>query len=258
MRGAAEGPRHIRAALASESANWSTESGRDLQAEPRFVDAGDVSLRPGTRALEDIEEHAAAIVSAGGALLALGGDHALTWPLVKAQYRLHGPISILHIDAHPDLYDEFQGSRYSHACPFARIMEAGLAARLIQVGIRTMTPAQRAQATRFGVEVVEMRRWRPDLEIEIPGDVYVSLDLDALDPGCAPGVAHHEPGGLLTRDVIGLLQRFKGRLVAADIVELNPTRDPLGITSMVAAKLVKELADRLLTDVPAHPVRLQH
>jgi arginase family enzyme len=91
-----------------------------------------------------------------------------------------------------------------------------------------------------------MAAWRPDVALDLGGAVYVSLDLDVLDPAFAPGVSHHEPGGLATREVVGLLQRLRGRVVGADLVELNPTRDPSGVTAMVAAKLVKELVARLL------------
>ena len=246
LRGAALAPPVIRAALHSPSSNASTESGLDLAAEPRLFDAGDLDVPSGDAALAAIERGVAAVLAGGARVLALGGDHAISYPVVRAQARVHGSLAILHLDAHPDLYDEFDGDRLSHACPFARIMEDGLAGRLVQVGIRAANAHQRAQASRFGVETIAMTAWRHDLTLEFAGPVYVSLDLDVLDPACAPGVSHHEPGGLSTREVIGLLQRLRGRLVGADLVELNPTRDPSGVTAMVAAKLVKELLGLLL------------
>jgi arginase family enzyme len=153
-------------------------------------------------------------------------------------------LTILHIDAHADLYDSFEGDRYSHACPFARIMEEGLAARLVQVGIRTMTRHQREQADRFQVEVIDMRRWETGVRPLIgPSEtVYLSLDMDGIDPAFAPGVSHPEPGGLTVREVVSLIQQLDAPLVAADVVECNPEVDPSGITSYVAAKLVKEIA----------------
>jgi len=181
-------------------------------------------------------------------VLALGGDHAVAWPAVRAHARRHHDLTVVQLDAHPDLYDEFEGDRLSNACPFARIMEEGRVLRLVQVGIRTLNAPQRAQVERFGVEVIEMRAWRSDLVVSADGPVYVSLDLDVLDPAFAPGVSHPEPGGLSTRGVIGFLQRLRGRVVGADLVELNPTRDPTGITARVAAKLAKELLARLLSD----------
>ena len=172
----------------------------------------------------------------------------MTYPIVRAFAAHHSDLTILHVDAHPDLYDSFDGDRLSHASPFARIMEEKLARRLVQVGIRTMTPHQREQAERFGVEVVEMQNWRPDLvsELDLGGDVYVSIDLDGLDPACAPGVSHQEPGGLSTRDGLRLLHSIAGRIIGADVVEYNPERDVGDMTARVAAKLVKELAARML------------
>jgi arginase family enzyme len=158
---------------------------------------------------------------------------------------------VLHLDAHADLYEDFEGDRYSHACPFARVMEEGLAGRLVQVGIRTLNRHQRAQADRYGVEVIDMRAWSAGVRPELGGPVYLSLDLDALDPAFAPGVSHWEPGGLSVREVITLIQGIGGRLVGADIVEYNPARDPTGVTAAVAAKLVKEIASRMVEDPAA-------
>src|ERR1017187_4286495 len=98
------------------------------------------------------------LIEAGKRPLSLGGDHSITYPIVKAFARRYPELTIFHFDAHPDLYDEFEGNRLSHACPFARIMEAGLAKRLVQMGIRTINRHQREQAQRFGVEVVEIDR----------------------------------------------------------------------------------------------------
>ena len=104
-----------------------------------------------------IENGVGALLEQGKRPVSLGGDHSITYPIVKAFARRYPELTIFHFDAHPDLYDEFEGNRLSHACPFARIMEAGLAKRLVQVGIRTINGHQREQAKRFGVEVVEMR-----------------------------------------------------------------------------------------------------
>src|SRR5206468_1983934 len=114
--------------------------------------------------------------------LVLGGDHAVTVPVMRAFAKHYRNLNVLHFDAHPDLYDEFQGNRYSHACPFARIMEEGLVSRLVQVGIRTLNGHQREQVSRFAVEVIEMREWRDDLSFDFEGPVYISLDIDGLDP----------------------------------------------------------------------------
>jgi agmatinase len=245
LRGCAAGPSALRAALASPSSNLSTESGLDLGSDPRVSDAGDLAWH-GPDAVDTISGGVEALLHGGARVLAIGGDHAVTWPVFRAHARRLGPLSILHLDAHPDLYDEFEGDRLSHACPFARIMESGMAARLVQVGIRTMTPAQRRQAERFGVEVIPMRDWPGPGALRFEGPVYLSLDLDVLDPSCAPGVSHYEPGGATTREVLTLIQGLDAHLVGADVVELNPSRDTQGVTAMVAAKLVKEILARML------------
>jgi arginase len=247
-RGPSLAPPAIRAALRSPSTNLSTESGLDLGTDPRFTDAGDLEIPAGAGALETIERGIARVLASGSRVLALGGDHAVSYPLLRAHASHHSGLTLVHLDAHPDLYDEFEGDRLSHACPFARILEERLVRRLVQVGIRTLNAPQRAQAERFGVERIEMKDWRPGLALDTDGPVYVSIDLDVLDPAFAPGVSHPEPGGPSPRDVIGFLQRLRGRVVGADVVELNPSRDPEGLTARVAAKLVKELAARLLSD----------
>ncbi len=170
--------------------------------------------------------------------IALGGDHSITYPILRAIETKHSSLTILHIDAHGDLYDEFDGDRYSHACPFARIMEERLASRLVQVGIRTLTPEQRDQIARFDVNCIEMRHFADGVRPLVEGPVYVSIDLDGLDPAFAPGVSHREPGGLSVRDVITMIQELPGPVVGADVVEYNPSQDLGGITAPVAAKIV--------------------
>ena len=246
VRGAAAAPPVIRAAILNESSNMAAEDGTDLHAAPRFVDVGDLSLASGEVAADQITDGIRQILNRGARALSLGGDHAVTYPVLRAYGEAHPDLTILHIDAHPDLYEDFDGNRLSHASPFARIMEEGLAGRLVQVGIRTITTHQREQAKRYGVEVIDMLHFAPSLTLQFTGPVYMSVDLDGLDPAFAPGVAHQEPGGLSTRDVLGLLGGVEGPLVGADIVELLPARDVGGRTAMVAAKLVKEMAARML------------
>lgn len=246
MQGSALAPARIREALHSGSANLCSEGGIDLGTEPRFHDLGDLDLEDGVAALAKIEETIESLLEREVHVLALGGDHAITYPILRAYGKKYDKLNILQLDAHPDLYDEYEGSRYSHACPFARIMEENLAGRLVQVGIRTMNAHQRTQAERFGVEVIEMKRWQPGTRLDFEGPLYLSLDMDVLDPAFAPGVSHHEPGGLSTRDVLQLIQSLRVPIVGADIVEFNPGRDPIGITAMVAAKFLKEIAGRML------------
>jgi arginase len=242
-RGAAEAPRHIREALWSEGGNSWTEALIDLSRKEALRDAGDIAI---TGNAEDaIDAAVSRLLQAGDAPIALGGDHAVTYPIVRAVRRSHPRLTLLLIDAHPDLYDVFHGSRFSHACPFARIMEEGLVDRLVQVGIRAMNGHQHEQADRFGVEVIDMRAWSAGERPAIDGPVYLSIDLDGLDPAFAPGVSHPEPGGLTVREVLSLVQGLPGPLLAADVVECNPSLDVNGATARVAAKLVKEIAARM-------------
>lgn len=248
-RGTASAPAAIREALRSPAGNSWTEVLVDVGRDGALADAGDLDLTDVGQARALIERGIDELLGGGGVPLVLGGDHSITYPVLRAVRRRHHALSVLHIDAHPDLYDEFEGDRYSHACPFARALEEGLIDRLVQVGIRAMTGVQRAQADRFGVDVIDMRAWTAGRRPEIAGPIYVSIDLDGLDPAFAPGVAHPEPGGLTTRDVIDLVQRLPGPLIGADVVELNPELDVRGLTSVVAAKLVKEVAGRMLADI---------
>lgn len=242
LRGPASAPAAIRAALASEHSNRAAESGGELGLDVPFEDFGDLPLQEDAGDPAKISDAAETAARDGVVPLWLGGDHMVTFPIVAGLARVYGPVNILHFDAHPDLYDDFEGDPLSHASPFARIMEAGHARRLVQVGIRTMNAHCREQAERFGVEVIEMRDFAPG-RVPIPAaPLYVSIDLDGLDPAFAPGVSHHEPGGLSTRDILSVLHRIKGGIVGADVVELNPSRDINQMTATVAAKLVKELA----------------
>ena len=246
LRGSALGPKRIRETLQSGSTNMSTELGVDLGSAEGWSDLGDLTLRSGSEAIADIETTASEFLSMGIRILALGGDHSITYPLVKAHARANKGLTVLHLDAHPDTYDSYDNNRFSHASPFARIMEEGLGVRLVQAGIRTMNPHQREQAGRFGITVLEMKDWSIARMPQLKGPVYLSLDMDVLDPAFAPGVSHHEPGGMTARDVLSVIHALPVETVGADIVEFNPMRDPGGTTAMVAAKLYKEIVGQML------------
>jgi agmatinase len=244
LRGSAAAPPLIRRALSSPAGNSFTELGADLS---QLGDAGDLALAPDpATARAEIEAGAEGILSAGFRPIALGGDHSITYPIMRAIAKRHPTITILHVDAHGDLYDEFEGDRFSHACPFARIMEEELCARLVQAGIRTLTPHQRDQIARFGADTIEMQQFAGGARPGIDGPVYVSIDLDGLDPAFAPGVSHREPGGLTVRDVLAMIHTLDGPIVGADIVEFNPSQDLGGVTAAVAAKIAREVAGTML------------
>jgi arginase len=220
----------------------------DLAAAGAYEDAGDLFLNE-KDAFPDIEAGVSKLIENGKRPVSLGGDHSITYPIIKAFARKYSDLTIFHFDAHPDLYDEFEGNRLSHACPFARIMEDGLAKRLVQVGIRTMGGHQREQAERFGVEVVEMRSLPADEKLKAAGPVYISFDIDVLDPAFAPGVSHREPGGMSVREALAHLHAIepaKAKIVGADIVEYNPVQDFAGVTATVTAKIVKEILGKMI------------
>ncbi len=245
LKGTRHAPPIIRNALRNPSSNVTTECGLDLDNHPAISDAGDLELGAGRNAREQIEAAIRNLVMDGQKVLSLGGDHSITYPVLRGYASRYGALNVLQLDAHPDLYDELGGNRYSHACPFARALEDGIVQSLVQVGIRTMNQHQQEQADRFGVQVVAMRDL-PESEIVLDGPVYVTLDLDVLDPAFAPGISHYEPGGMSVREVLSLIQSLNVPLIGADVVEFNPTRDSHDMTAMVAAKFCKELLARML------------
>ena len=243
-RGAAAAPPLIREALRSPAGNHYTENGADLS---QLADAGDLTLaEDAALARAAIEAGIAQSLRNGFCPVALGGDHSITYPIMRAIARAHRKLTILHIDAHGDLYDAFERDRFSHACPFARIMEEGLCERLVQVGIRTLTPHQREQIRRFDVDTIEMQAFAGGARPSIDGAVYVSVDLDGIDPAFAPGVSHREPGGLSVRDVLMMIHALRGPIAGADVVEFNPSQDLGGVTASVAAKITREICGTVL------------
>jgi len=251
LRGPCLAPAAVRRFLAAGSMNWATETGLDLENNPLFTDIGDIT-EPGNGALDKIQAWTGDHLDKGFRQLCLGGDHSITYPILKAYAARFPGLAVLCLDAHPDLYESFDGNPHSHASVFARVMGDRLVSRLVQVGVRTLNAPQREAAGRYGVEIIgagQVHRLAPPV---FDGPFYLSLDMDVMDPAFAPGVSHHEPGGLSSRQVIELIHAIKGQLVGADIVEFNPLRDPSGTTAALAAKLVKEIAGKMITSlIPA-------
>lgn len=241
QKGPAQAPKLIREALHSGSMNYFSEDGTTIESD-RIVDKGDF----GIATYFDIEEITKNHLNTHAKILTLGGDHSITFPLIKALHVKYPVLDILHIDAHADLYDNYEGDPHSHACPFARIMENGFAVRLVQVGIRTLNTHQAEQAKKFGVEIHPMNNLDLSSIPKFNNPLYISLDMDGFDPAYAPGVSHHEPGGLTSRQVIDLIQNIDAEVVGADIVEYNPTRDFQDMTAFLAAKMMKEILAKML------------
>jgi agmatinase len=227
----------------------------------QVADAGDIACNPFDiqEAIGQIEAGAHALLERAAHFVAIGGDHTIALPLLRAFKRRFGPAALLHFDAHLDTWDTYFGASYTHGTPFRRAFEEGLLleARSMHVGIRgpLFSPKDLVDDAGFGFRIVTAMDFE-ELGIgavvarvrERIGDapLYVSIDIDVLDPGTAPGTGTPEAGGLTSRELLGVLRGLKGlRLEAADIVEVAPAYDHAEITSMAASHVAYELISLL-------------
>jgi guanidinobutyrase / D-arginase len=232
-----------------------------LDVEPfgaqQVADAGDISANPFdiSEAIRQTEEGAAELLRSVSHLVTFGGDHTIALPLLRAVKEKFGPVALLHLDAHLDTWDTYFGAAYTHGTPFRRAWEEGLLLQdqAVHVGIRGPLYAREdlGEDERFGFAIVSAM----DLEsIGVAGavervrdrlgdaPVYVSVDIDVIDPGLAPGTGTPEAGGLLTREVLGILRGLAGlRIESADIVEVSPAYDHGETTSIAASHIAYEL-----------------
>lgn len=247
LKGPAMAPPLIRLMEKNGSANTFAENGFDAAQGLAYMDKGDLVFGTSdpVAGFKLIKESISALLHNEEKICSLGGDHSVSYPVIDAHTDLYPNLHVLHLDAHADLYENFEGNPYSHASPFARLLEKGKIKSLTQVGIRTLNTHQRQQAARYNVNVVEMKDFNTDFIDALKGPLYISLDLDVLDPAFAPGVSHHEPGGMSARQVISIIQQLKVEVVGADIVEYNPVRDINNMTAMLAYKLFKELVAKM-------------
>jgi agmatinase len=248
LRGAALAPKQIRLMDEEGSANRFCEDGKEIVEGENYQDLGDMEFTEidAAFAYRKIKNTISAELTDSSKIISLGGDHSISFPVIEAFSEHHPKLNVLHLDAHADLYDNFENNPYSHASPFARLMEKGALKSLTQVGIRTFNTHQKEQANRFGVKVVEMKDFNMGFINALQAPLYISLDMDVLDPAFAPGISHHEPGGMSSRQLIEIIQHITVPIVGADIVELNPKRDVNNMTAMVAYKLFKELASKII------------
>ena len=223
----------------------------------QVADAGDLAPNPFDieEAIRQIQGGAAGTLQKADAILALGGDHTIALPLLRAARVHHGPLALIHFDAHLDTWDTYFGAAYTHGTPFRRAFEEGLLAadRNAHVGIRGSLygTADLDDDASFGFEVVstvDVASRGVDAAVERirarVGDspVYISIDIDVLDPAHAPGTGTPEPGGLTTREVMLILRGLAGLpLVGADVVEVAPPYDHAELTALAAANLAYEL-----------------
>jgi len=248
LRGSALAPQRIRLMDIEGSANKYCERGKEIYEGKNYKDLGDIEFNDcdAQSAYKLIKTTVTEVLTTNDKLISLGGDHSVSFPIIEAHAKLYSNLNVLHLDAHGDLYDNFDDNPYSHASPFARLMEKNLLASLTQVGIRTLTTHQKEQAEKFNVKIIEMKDFNMSFINELKEPLYISLDIDVLDPAFAPGISHYEPGGMTTRHVLDIIQNIDIPIIGADIVELNPNRDINNVTAMVAYKFFKELASKMI------------
>lgn len=232
-----------------------------LDVEPWYVhqvaDAGDLAPNPFDilEAIATIEAGAREALAKADRVLAIGGDHTIALPLLRVARERHGAIALVHFDAHLDTWDTYFGAAYTHGTPFRRAFEEGLLAsdRSVHVGIRGAIFGRKdlVEDAGMGFEIistVDVARAGVDVAVERirarVGDapVYVSIDIDVLDPAHAPGTGTPEPGGLTTREMMLILRGMAGLpLVGADVVEVAPPYDHAELTALAASNLAYEL-----------------
>lgn len=248
LKGPAHAPTRIGLMAHEGSANSYSENGKEIIAGKTYEDLGDIAFK-GTKAADAfklIKQAVSHELLQPAKLFCYGGDHSVSYPVIDAFSEKYPNLNILHLDAHADLYENFYDNPFSHASPFARLMEKGKIKSLTQVGIRTLNKHQREQADKYGVRIIEMKKFNDDFLKQLQSPLYISLDIDVLDPAFAPGVSHHEPGGLSTRQLIQIIQNVDVDIVGADLVEYNPIRDINNMTAMVCYKLFKELIAKMM------------
>ncbi|RLD28447.1 MAG: agmatinase [Bacteroidetes bacterium] len=248
LKGSALAPLKIRSMDSDGSANRFSEHGVEIVEGVNYKDLGDIvfTISNAEKVYKKIKQTIQDELIASDKIICFGGDHSISFPVIEAYCEKYSNLNVLHLDAHADLYDNYENNPFSHASPFARLMEKGILKSLTQVGVRTLNTHQKEQAKKYNVTIIEMKDFNLEFIEALKEPLYISLDLDVLDPAFAPGISHHEPGGLSTRTLISILQSINAPIVGADIVELNPKRDINNMTAMVAYKLFKELASKMI------------
>jgi agmatinase len=255
--GARFAPRAIRAASCPPGPHL--EAGVDAYAELRVVDFGDAPVVPAdaARSHRAIEETVGEVLTAGALPVVLGGDHSITEPNVSACAAVHGPVGLVHFDTHTDTGTRVFGVERSHGTPMYRLVEAGSVdpERYVQIGLRGYWPGETefAWQRERGITSFFMHHIRDEgienvvertLEVVGEGPVFLTVDVDVLDPAYAPGTGTPEPGGMMPRELLPAVRRIAEavELVGADVVEVIPTAPgSADITALVADRIVREL-----------------
>lgn len=244
-RGSAQAPQRIRSAYDGNCYNSTTESGVDLA--EAVADLGDLPSKSSWElTARSYQEFAAWLFQIRKFPFFAGGDHAVTVPIIAALAEIGEPVHIIQLDAHPDLYLDYEGSRSSHACTITRALKMSHIASVTQFGIRTMNASQKPQFERYRdrIHMFSARELIGELpalsHIPAGAPVYLTVDLDGFDPAFAPGVSHPVPGGLTPRQVLNFIQQANWRLIGMDAVEVNPELDVNNQTAVLAARVLHE------------------
>lgn len=216
----------------------------DLETSP-FADLGDLDFsgKSVEEALQRIRARVTAVLRTGGLPLCLGGEHTITLPIVEALQETKQDLTIIHLDAHSDLRDSYEGSRINHATVMRRVTEIVGPEKLLQIGIRAGTKEE-FKWMREHDTLIHWAAGADKILLERIGGarVYLSLDLDVLDPACFPSTGNPEAGGWLYSDLERFFQVLtRTTLIGADVVEFNPSLDPSDVGAITAAKIVREL-----------------
>ena len=255
--GARFGPQAIRQASRHLRTQYHPAYDREPFVQLQVADAGDVGCNPYDilQAIEQIESAAKELLSTGCRLISLGGDHTIAVPLLRATRHAHGPVALVHFDAHLDTWDTYFGAPYTHGTPFRRASEEGLFVddASLHVGIRgpLYSSSDLKEDRELGFRVIHCDDFQTqgvDVIVKRIRDrvsdypLYLSIDIDVLDPAHAPGTGTPEIAGMTTRELLNVLRGLAGlNLVAADVVEVSPAYDHAEITALAAATLVYEL-----------------
>lgn len=247
-KGAGGGPDAIRQASTVKSINPFTESGVDLAQDTTIIDAGNIIYTGNYKSYTaSIEHKINEILQTDSTPVVLGGDHSITYPVVRGMLNRYNPLNIVWLDAHPDIYPDYDGDRYSHACPMARILELDGIGTVVQAGIRSTTRNLDKSLHEAGVQVITTARFKEIAGLSLPGPTYLSVDVDLLDPAYAPGAGNPVPGGISTRLLIDTIHSFNFSVAGFDVVEVNPDYDHASITSAAAAKIVMEIIGHIVS-----------
>ena len=251
-KGSKDGPTAIREATSRELYNRFSEGIVDLAKYWRYRDLGDVTAESFEELVNQVDNIVTAYYN-GELFLFLGGDHSISYATIKAiKEASEESFGLIYFDAHPDLYSEYDGDKYSHACTVRRLVEEGLVrgSEVIQIGVRAPTKEQIEFAKNHGIRVVSASEIYRSSRVRIPFEkAYLSFDMDVLDPAFAPGVGNPEPGGLTTRELVEIIKSLNVSVIAFDIVELNPKYDYKGITAFAAAKIIREVLGKVAKNV---------